>query len=1074
MSFEKYSVIYRDYEDGNTLRPHGKKMCVNFTQLPQKDKKYRLFVTGETGLFYQWKSEPDMQRHYHTICDALNTKNAHRARFCLDFSSESPKNYVRRIYKRVTMPPILSYLKMTPVPETWLWGVYIKSENVSVQADGYLRMMLEVRRKHENINPNSVANAPDEVYIIDFPEGSCDFTRLEKNLSLDFGNTSHIGVWIEGVNYSGKVYLESPFLCADGQNLLPEFDTPTSDSEKFDWTAQNLSRKEWPEFEVKLNGIPVFEDEVFERCHRNSEWEADLPSELLCGENTLEIRLISDYHDSLPYTVREIGIIEQPNEPLSLIAVSPVGNVCDGAYLLVRTRHENTRVGFESLDGALIGRNEYIFYEAGLHGIHLGCPKAVQNARFALTYGDIRIEGEISHIAERTPDGVITGTGDMVYIDQSISNVEEYLCWYISNGLGNLVTVRPVYRWCGARTLNPETWQLFARVMNELGLSYVHMTDGRELPGLNANPDTEMLSGKGFLGRQTHEFDGHLFYWSKRALQTMTEIQCAEIKQRIFCDDTSHANPCASPEQYFWNGNVLCAYRDHTVPSDTRKAKERSIEILKKTRCDATRHTGPSTMFKYFLEAGYGWVGAETMYQSTEPLMAFLRGACVSYGLKKFGVHHALQWSTSPHDAPEHFRRYRLALYVSYMQGATDINTEEGLWHMEEYYSHFHRFSDGCVGHIKVQQDFYKYVATHSRTGRFYAPMALLHGNCDGWHAFGNRNPWGWCNQPLSEAEESWQLLKLFYPNSVPGDTLYVHNGPTDRSIGYHSTSPLGNVDVLPIEDKRGCIREYGAAAFMGYNLCEPSQTEKLVEFVENGGRLLLTRAHMIDTTDFEAIKAGRLTEMSGHPFAFACGEPKYVINHIGEAALKVCCNVKAPYEVLHLTDEGLPLVSVYKFGRGEVVLVNALCYPANPAVRPIYEHLLKDMANDELAKQYAWCEIFENIGSAVYDQEDGSRHFYFLAIDWYHPESILRTAYLRIGKQRYEIKLPFGVMIKCVVNNDIAVWPHSENGEVLGIHGDEVRLQGTGKLVFTVAKGGSTRDITLDFSRDAVQIITV
>ena len=51
------------------------------------------------------------------------------------------------------------------------------------------------------------------------------------------------------------------------------------------------------------------------------------------------------------------------------------------------------------------------------------------------------------------------------------------------------------------------------------------------------------------------------------------------------------------------------------------------------------------------------------------------------------------------------------------MHGITDINTEEGLTHIEEYYSYFNRFDECCRAFLKEQQDFFRYTRTHTVSG---------------------------------------------------------------------------------------------------------------------------------------------------------------------------------------------------------------------------------------------------------------------------------------------------------------------------------------------------------------------
>ncbi len=1064
MNAETYTKLYENYKPGQLLRPHGKAMALSFSLPCREGRRFRLFAAGETGMFYQWKDEPDGPIHYRTVDDALDTTHADTRRYCLNLSAKIPANYVRRVYKKVMWPPVLSYLAMNPVPETWVVGIRACTENLQLAENGYVQLRLEVRYKQEGVSPRSVADMADEVHLLPIPADTNGWQDITQSVTISPDRTAHVGMWVEAFGYTGKIWLEHPMLIAEtGENLLPDFELSAPDKAKFSWTAQNLSRKEWPEFRLSLNGEVFFEGEIFERCHRASEWELALPSKLLRDENRLEIQLISDYRDPLPYFVQELGILSRDDSPVTILGCSPAGSVQEGACVLLRTRKENPRVQFES--DLLRGEGDYFFAEAGLHGIRLACPKPGENLVFTLRCGDFAITDTIPQIAERMPDNVCTGTGDLIYIPQDADQMEEFLSWYVANGVGNLLTIRPTYRWSGTRTLQREVWKPFVRVLNELGIRYALMLDGRELPGINANPDDGLLAGPGYLGSQTHERDGQAWYWTVRTTGSLFGEQYWDMAQRMYREDPLHTNNYHASENVYPVGNEVYNFRNPQIPRDYKAAMEHSVEALARNRHGVLRHTGPSVMFKYLFQAGYKWLGAETMYGSMEPLMAFLRGACKAAGTNDMGVHHAVQWSSSPQDSREHFLRYRLALYVSYMQGATQINTEEGLWHLEEYYSHFTRFSDGCKGHLKQQQAFAKYAASHSRTGTFRAPMALLHGRYDGWHAFGNDHTWGWSDGKNNDPEQSWDLLKVFYPLSRPGEALYLHGCDTDHPVGYHTGTPLGNIDVLPAE--RDLWQSYRALAFLGYHCWESSDCEKLRQFVGNGGKLLLTRAHLADTTEYALVAAGQLHETET---GFSVGTPVYAEHHINGIPVTVCTNPAPPEEVSQYTDEGAPLVCSYAGGR--VTLVNALAYPAHPAIRPLYEAKLRAMMEAEIAKEPTWPETGDDMGSAVYDQSDGSRHVYFLAVDWYRPEAVLRRAYLREDGYRYPVELPFGIMTKCVVKEGYAAWPHGEDGEVLRIVNGTAWVQGTGTVAFTLARGGESRSVTVDFSGNAVQEI--
>ena len=602
------------------------------------------------------------------------------------------------------------------------------------------------------------------------------------------------------------------------------------------------------------------------------------------------------------------------------------------------------------------------------------------------------------------------------------------------------------------------------------GVKYVHMLDGRETPGFSANPSPDMLKSENFKGRQRHEVDGVVFY-NDFGFVPYSDIfawQIFDMRMRLAKErpDNSNIGTRADTKEYVAGGAY--ANRDPYRPHDLKEGHDYAIRRIKDFKRDAVRHTGPSVQFGNFIEAGFEWVGMETVYTTTEPHIAFLRGVKKAYDIPSFGVHNAIQWSTTPHDSVERYRRFRLSLYVAYLQGASDINTEEGLWRLEEYYSGFHRFSDACVMHRKQQEDFYRFVATHSRTGEFYTPMALLHGKYDPWVGFINSRPYGWSGVRYGEAEESWQLLKALYPLSKPGEALYIHNCPADRPSGYFTGTPDGNVDVLPATSGARLFGKYRAVAFMGYNFAEKETFDELEKFVRAGGRLVMTRAHRTTTTRYEDIADGKLMYDESFALGFSDGEQRFVKDAYKGIETEVAENASKDCEVLAETDGGRPLVCRYAVGQGEVILFNVNAYPANPAIKDLYADILKETLKRTTEKEDVWASADEKTEFAVYTQKDGSKHVYFLAVDWYDDPEKARTCSLRIGKEVYKITLPFGVMYKCVVKGGVGAYCRSEDGEVLEINENGVRFQGRGKARFTVLKGGAEKTTEIDFSCQA------
>lgn len=1072
MSFESCTEIYKDIT-GTRIDAGKKAQTFKFKADKQSGKAYRLLHAGETGLFYHWRSELDYPLLYRSINDSLDSEHTYSAQYSLRLSSEKCENFLRKAYKKVMWPPRTGHFSVNVSDKNWRFGLNVTAKDLVIFDGGYLRARLEIHNKRENVDPHAPYFPPDRIINIDIPDGSYDWRTLSENAEIDKESTAYVGIWLEGKRYSGEVYAEAPFLIGEcGTEAVPPFRMPIPETDIYDWTGQNLSLTEWPAFRVMLNGSVIFEGEIFERCHRSSEWELAIPTDLLQENNTLSYELIAKHPSTLPYYIKEISLIEQNDAPFRLISATRIAAVGGKAYLLIKTEKDNSTVHFTADSSAITAHDSFFFEHAGLHGIAVDCSEPCEHARFSLSSGGIDVAAEIERIVIKDPDNVLTGTGDAIYIPHNRDMLNEFISWYFAESLGNMITFRSTYRWTGARWLDEELWRDIARLMNELGEKYVVMLDGRELPGQNCNPDDDTMAGEGYLGRQSHERDGAIYYWDPRKTTSLFSEQYSDMAQRIYEEDPKHTDPQYSHPNYIYKNDTVYNFRDPDIERDMKIGMLRAVGDHSIMRGDVPRHTGPSVMFKYFLASGYDWVGAETMYTTMEPQMAFLRGANLCYGKTSMGVHHAMQWSSEPLDAPEHVSRYRLALYISYMQGATDINTEEGFWHLEGVHHGFTRFTDACIMHKRQQQDLYDYVASHTRSGDFHTPMALIHGRCDGWHAFGNRMPWGWKDRALTAAENSWDLLRVFYPLSRPGEDIYLYDAPTDKPLGYYSGTPLGNVDALPIESSESIFGRYRTMAFIGYNAYNKDDIDRLLEFVKRGGKLLLTLAHLTTTTEHRDIERGDL-RYDDVRFPLINGAVTLSSTAVNGNKLSIVTNC-TDGTVTHKTDDGRPLVIEYRYGEGKITFITASAYPSDKAIRQIYEELLCSHMSDASAKENVWASCEENVEFTVFSQPDGSTHVYFLAIDWYSEHSELRKATLRVNDQRYPVSLPFGIMLKAVVNGDIAAWPLSELGEVISISDDRVTVQGTGIVDFMLCKGGKQNAVTVDFSAANVRELQI
>jgi hypothetical protein len=264
----------------------------------------------------------------------------------------------------------------------------------------------------------------------------------------------------------------------------------------------------------------------------------------------------------------------------------------------------------------------------GLNALHLVCDTPANGLSFTLNGETLTIP----RCVEREPDGVLTGTGDLLYIPVQSECFKNYLKWYLSAHVGNMLTIRPSYRWNGTRVMNAPLYRETASFLDAMGMHYAHMLDGRELPGCNLNPTVAELDTPHFLGRQKHELDGQFAYWGEREVTgNLSEQMFYDLylrMDRIYSERMHHRY---IPENVHYTAGRQLIFRSPMYPDTMKEASEQFVQRLRASRNGDSRHTGPSTLFKYFYQAGYTWVGAELMYSTTELTIAALRGANLVY-----------------------------------------------------------------------------------------------------------------------------------------------------------------------------------------------------------------------------------------------------------------------------------------------------------------------------------------------------------------------------------------------------------------------------------------------------------
>ncbi|MBQ9997671.1 MAG: hypothetical protein IJP19_01485 [Clostridia bacterium] len=1025
------------------------------------NKAHRLQFRGESGMFYFYNSEPDCSSIYMSIEDCLNKEMSQKDNYCLDLSSEEKVIYPKSVLHKLNWVPVMSYCRIGVFyDENWKFGISAKAKKLKIHEGGYVRFTAEVYY-HGERNQDDLSPVPHETHTINIPEGTFDWTEFSKNITVPEKEVKYMNFYLEAYNYSGELYFERPLMYIDAYgNMLPDFAQILPNHDKWSWISNNLSKKEWPKFLIKANGKKVFDGELFERCHRFSEFEIDLPEKSLKpGKNTIEITLSEKHPVSM--RIKDIGYYVKDAKDLVILACPETAYIGRKNAILIRTEKTDTTV-VPKCDEQVILAHPQTFKESGLNIFIFEALKPVTNAELTLNGEKCIVE----RVIEKQDDGVITGSGDMIYINhESTQDMDDYLTWYMSEHVGNLLTIRNVYRWGGGRRVDEKIWNTFANRLDKLGVKYPEIVDGRDFQGSHCNPKAETIKTKSFLGRQNHEHDGQYGYWGPR---DFTQNPIAKLRNEFWGilsrTDYELLDVRNNYSNYIEKDGAVYLYKLPSTTDDMEEAAKTYVENLRKSKHTTTRHTGPTTHFKYFFQAGYDWSGAELMDGPQDPLGAANRGAAYCYDKPVFGSHLAVQWSTYPHNTEGKKRRHRLAVYTSYTNGYTEINTEEGFWHMEEHYTYHSRNDIACKNLLANQQDFYRYVSLNTRAGKFYTPFAFISGKYDGWECFFPYSTFGHMNMPEDAPEKSWDLLKNFYPMTHVGH-IGCKPCTDDKPLGFYTGTPRGNVDIVPIEFTKEKLQKYKTLSFAGFNKMEPEDSEKILQYVKDGGTLIIGWPHLSVTTRRDDVLAlnhkyldcelADIIAKDKNDFVKSTYNGKDVIVNKG---------LSVDFETLVSTDDGLPLLAKKQVENGALVFVNCKEYPYDNVAAEIFDNAICMCSDSNNSKENMFVSCNNNVNFTMYQRDDGTMDTYLIATDWYNYEDVNRKATLLLNGASFDLEIPFGTMVKVVSKDNVAAWIVSEDAVVTDVNNNVISVVGSGTHTLYVAKDGvlTTKDIDL------------
>ena len=381
----------------------------------------------------------------------------------------------------------------------------------------------------------------------------------------------------------------------------------------------------------------------------------------------------------------------------------------------------------------------------------------------------------------------------------------------------------------------------------------------------------------------------------------------------------------------------------------------------------------PTWLHRYNALAGVNLPMLELMYNNPEALISCIRGIARANGSRLWGTYIAHEWYGGlRHSDTIKRKRLELGYKYAYLSGSNVFCLESGDESIDSYGDTFDVKSELCEDYRRMQSYISDFIKNDDRPkGGPKVKVGFVYGKYDGFGGWGGSTVWNQFGREEwyhGEAEYSWNLLSEIGTKRTWNDL--ANFGAEDLS----ATPAYGNYDIVPVEAES--YSEYDYLIFLGWNSMTEDTLDKLISYVEGGGKLLMCASHLNTETkrsgkfilpDGEKLRklfGAQITDKTfrsnnGVKFVFdtlnegavypatksLIVDPLYSAGAVTYAEVKPeSCKVLGGLADTFLNVERhMPAVIENKLGRGVATLVTSTNYPGNPALTPLYRALMRE-----------------------------------------------------------------------------------------------------------------------------------
>ncbi len=380
----------------------------------------------------------------------------------------------------------------------------------------------------------------------------------------------------------------------------------------------------------------------------------------------------------------------------------------------------------------------------------------------------------------------------------------------------------------------------------------------------------------------------------------------------------------------------------------------------------------------YNIEVGVDMPFTETPCANPELVLSALRGAARATNAPLWGTYVAHEWYAGMRHFDELKRkRFEMVYKYCYLAGSQVFCLESGISEIHSYGVKLPADNEIAKANSEVvYRLFDKFSKDQRPAGGPRARVAFVQGNLDSYSGgWGGGYVWSQFKDEWAygDAEHAWKIVKeinkkrdWFEPDCYERDGLDVSAG-----------APEGMFDVIPATASVEAMQRYEALIFVGWNTMTEEIYQKLVAYVKNGGKLLITAAHLntnparggeptyLNGGDMSELLGCKLTGKTtytglGHRFVsesavpgvcypfpkltpadpiYSCGNVHYAETEITDGT--VCAMLSDSF--LHNQSPLTPSVIEHTLGKGHVIFHTTTDYAGNEAVYPLYRFLVRE-----------------------------------------------------------------------------------------------------------------------------------